>query len=63
MPDAGGIVMTADDGCVNAALVVCSIANYLYFTSVITGWELSVTPWMPMPALSHEMLKLTESTS
>ncbi|HCQ8391324.1 TPA: DUF551 domain-containing protein [Klebsiella oxytoca] len=57
MPDAGVIVMTADGSCVNAALVERSGANHLSFTSAITGWELPVTHWMPMPAPPHEMPK------
>jgi len=50
MPDVGEVVLTADNCSVNVGESESSGANFRYFTSVITGRELSATHWMPLPA-------------
>ena len=49
MPDVGDVVLTADNCSVNVGESERSGANFRYFTSVITGRELSATHWMPLP--------------
>ena len=55
MPDVGDIVLTAMGGSVNVGEMERSGANYRYFTSVISGRELPVTHWMPLPAAPQEV--------
>ncbi len=50
MPDVGDVVLTADNCSVNVGESERSGANFRYFTSVITGRELSATHWMKLPA-------------
>lgn len=56
MPDVGDIVLTAMGGSVNVGEMERSGANYRYFTSVISGRELPVTHWMPLPAAPQEAI-------
>ncbi|HIH5234617.1 DUF551 domain-containing protein [Klebsiella pneumoniae] len=43
-------------GSVNVGEMERSGANYRYFTSVISGRELPVTHWMPLPAAPQEAI-------
>nr|WP_290127804.1 DUF551 domain-containing protein [Serratia plymuthica] len=49
MPPVNDVVITANSDSVSVCLSEAS-AKYRYFTSIVSGREVDVTHWMPLPA-------------
>ncbi|EOZ6584649.1 DUF551 domain-containing protein [Klebsiella michiganensis] len=55
MPEVGDIVLTAMGVGVTIGETECTATGLRFFTSVISGRELSATHWMPLPAAPQEV--------